>query len=141
MAAPKEDEKKHFVLVHGACHGAWCWYKLKPRLESAGHRITAIDLLASSINTKKIQDVRSMSEYSQPLLELISSIPSHEKVILVGHCLGGLSLALAMENFPHKILVCRFLDGSTEGPLTLLVVGPKFLSSKAFQLSPIEVHH
>ncbi|KAL5557139.1 hypothetical protein UlMin_039375 [Ulmus minor] len=109
MAAPKEDEKKHFVLVHGVCHGAWCWYKLKPRLESAGHRVTAVDLSASGINTKKIQDVRSMSEYSQPLLELISSIPSHEKVVLVGHSFGGFSLGLAMENFPHKIFVAVFL--------------------------------
>ncbi|KAI5316687.1 hypothetical protein L3X38_036394 [Prunus dulcis] len=49
--------QKHFVLVHGACHGSWCWYKIKPRLESAGHRVTALDLAASGINTKAIQDV------------------------------------------------------------------------------------
>lgn len=38
---------KHFVLVHGLCHGAWCWYKLAPLLEAAGHRVTAVDLAAS----------------------------------------------------------------------------------------------
>ncbi|GLT49958.1 hypothetical protein SLA2020_234790 [Shorea laevis] len=31
-------KQSHFILVHGVCHGAWSWYKLKPLLESAGHR-------------------------------------------------------------------------------------------------------
>ncbi|KAK9190053.1 hypothetical protein WN943_018654 [Citrus x changshan-huyou] len=29
MAEAKKQ--KHFVLVHGSDHGAWCWYKVKPR--------------------------------------------------------------------------------------------------------------
>ena len=28
-----------FVLVHGAWHGAWCWDKVVPLLERAGHRV------------------------------------------------------------------------------------------------------
>ncbi|EXB63678.1 hypothetical protein L484_027021 [Morus notabilis] len=35
---------KHFVLVHGSCHGGWSWYKLVPLLKSAGHAVTALDL-------------------------------------------------------------------------------------------------
>lgn len=34
----------HFLLLHGSWHGAWCWHKITPRLEAAGHRATAIDL-------------------------------------------------------------------------------------------------
>src|SRR4051812_26028102 len=26
---------KHFVLVHGAWHGAWCYYKVVPELQAA----------------------------------------------------------------------------------------------------------
>lgn len=33
-----------FVLVHGAWHGGWCWEKLKPLLEQAGHTVVAKDL-------------------------------------------------------------------------------------------------
>ena len=33
-----------FVLIHGSWHGAWCWYKVMPRLERAGHRVLAFDL-------------------------------------------------------------------------------------------------
>lgn len=102
-------EQKHFVLVHGACHGAWSWYKIKPLLESSGHRVTALDLAASGINAKSIKDVHSMAEYSEPLLELLASLPQNEKVILVGHSLGGLNLALAMEKYPEKISVAVFM--------------------------------
>ncbi|XP_038697375.1 putative methylesterase 19 [Tripterygium wilfordii] len=101
----------HFVLVHGACHGAWSWYKVKPQLEAAGHRVTAFDLAASGINNKSIEEVRSFHEYSKPLLEILASSPSdHEKVILVGHSLGGLSVALGMDYFPHKISVAVFVS-------------------------------
>ncbi|XP_021273649.1 salicylic acid-binding protein 2-like [Herrania umbratica] len=102
-------KQKHLILVHGACHGAWCWYKLKPRLESAGHRVTAIDLAASGINMNAIQSVHTMYEYTKPLLEILASLPPGEKVILVGHSLGGLNLALAMDKFPEKISAGVFL--------------------------------
>lgn len=102
-------KQKHFVLVHGSNHGAWCWYKVKPRLEAAGHRVTAMDLAASGINMKKIQDVRSFYEYNEPLLEILASLSADEKVILVGHSFGGLSVALAADKFPHKISVAIFL--------------------------------
>nr|XP_043607138.1 salicylic acid-binding protein 2-like [Erigeron canadensis] len=104
------DEQKHFVLVHGACHGAWSWFKLKPLLEAAGHRVSALDLSASGTDTKIIQQVTSISNYSMPLLELMATIPPEEKVVLVGHSLGGISLALAMEKFPEKVSVAVFLS-------------------------------
>ncbi|KAK3412220.1 salicylic acid-binding protein 2 [Eucalyptus grandis] len=99
----------HFVLVHGACHGAWSWYKLKHRLESAGHRVTALDLAASGTNTKSIHDVQTFHEYTEPLLEFLASLGAQERVILVGHSLGGLNSALAADSFPKKISVTVFL--------------------------------
>ena len=100
---------KHYILVHGTCHGAWSWYKLKPRLESAGHHVTVLDLAASGTNLKKLEDVNTLSQYSEPLLELLASLPQNEKVVLVGHSLGGLNIALAMEKFPQKVAVGVFL--------------------------------
>ncbi|KAK4840138.1 hypothetical protein QYF36_000773 [Acer negundo] len=57
------DEKKHFVLVHGACNGAWCWYKVLTLLESSGHRVTAIDLGAFGVNLKRLDEIASVSNY------------------------------------------------------------------------------
>uniref|UniRef100_A0A5B6YY11 Putative salicylic acid-binding protein 2 n=1 Tax=Davidia involucrata TaxID=16924 RepID=A0A5B6YY11_DAVIN len=102
-------QQKHFVLVHGACHGAWSWYKLKLRLESAGHRVTALDLSASGINEKTLNEIRTLYDYTMPLIELMESLPANEKLILVGHSLGGMNLALAMDKYPEKISVAVFL--------------------------------
>ncbi|KAL4568673.1 hypothetical protein LXL04_024288 [Taraxacum kok-saghyz] len=104
------EDQKHFVLVHGACHGAWCWFKVKPLLEAAGHRVSAFDLSASGTNTRMIQDVSTVADYSMPLLEFMATIPPEEKVVLVGHSLGGLNLALAMEKFPEKVSVAVFVS-------------------------------
>ncbi|CAJ1942707.1 unnamed protein product [Sphenostylis stenocarpa] len=161
--------KKHFVLVHGAGHGAWCWYKLKPLLESAGHRVTVLDLAASGINLQKIEDVDTFSQYSEPLLQLLATIPPNEKVILVGHSLGGLNIALAIDKFPEKIAVGVFLTALTpdiehkpsyvsekhlentppqnwldceffqSGNKTVVVFGPIFSSTKLYQCSSVEV--
>ncbi|KHN00594.1 Polyneuridine-aldehyde esterase [Glycine soja] len=158
--------RKHYVLVHGACHGAWCWYKLKPRLESEGHKVTVLNHAASGINMKKIEDVGTFSEYTEPLLQLLDTIPSNEKVVLVSHSLGGMSIAIAMEKFQEKVAVGVFLAAfapdvehrpsyvlekynertpseewlDTEfcqcGNKTLMFFGPKFLSYKLYQLCP-----
>ncbi|XP_058772776.1 polyneuridine-aldehyde esterase-like [Vicia villosa] len=104
-----QKQQKHFVLVHGLCVGAWCWYKLKPQLESIGHKVTTLDLAACGTNTQKIEDVHTFADYSKPLLELLASLDPNEKVVLVGHSFGGMSIALAMEKFPEKIAVGIFI--------------------------------
>ncbi|KAM7250058.1 hypothetical protein ACFE04_021941 [Oxalis oulophora] len=103
------QNQKHFVLVHGLCHGAWCWYKLKPLLESSGHKVTTLDMTASGINMKGIKEISTLQEYTKPLLEFLGSLESDEKVILVGHSFGGFSLAVATEIYPHKVSIAVYL--------------------------------
>ncbi|XP_021731702.1 salicylic acid-binding protein 2-like [Chenopodium quinoa] len=107
---------KHFVLVHGSCLGAWSWYKLLPLLKSSGHTVTAIDLAASGINPLQPNDLQSISEYFQPLADLMVSLPSDERVILVGHSLGGLAISHAMQHFPDKISAGVFVTAQMPGP-------------------------
>ncbi|PKI54339.1 hypothetical protein CRG98_025275 [Punica granatum] len=105
-----QKHQKHFVLVHGACHGAWAWFKLKPRLESAGLRVTVLDLAASGTDPRSIHEVYTFKEYTQPLLDFLqAAVPPAESVVLVGHSLGGLSLALAADMFADKVSVAVFL--------------------------------
>ncbi|XP_028797809.1 salicylic acid-binding protein 2-like isoform X2 [Neltuma alba] len=99
---------KHFVLIHGGSHGAWCWYKVATLLRSKGHNVTTLDLGASGINPKQVNQIRSISDYYEPLMVFMESVPAKEKVILVGHSLGGVSTSVAMEKFPHKISVAVF---------------------------------
>lgn len=109
MNTSKEQVIDHFVLVHGSCHGAWCWYKLKPMLESYGKRVTALDLSASGIDSTSLNELRSLDDYAKPLSEFMDSVSANEKVVLVGHSHGGFSLSLVMEKYPEKIKVAVFL--------------------------------
>ena len=101
---------KHFVLVHGAGGGAWVWYKVKPRLEAAGHCVTVLDMAASGRHPKTFQEVHTFNEYNEPLMKFMELLQENEKVVLVGHSLGGMNLAFAMEKYPEKISVAIFVS-------------------------------
>ncbi|KAJ0972294.1 hypothetical protein J5N97_020253 [Dioscorea zingiberensis] len=126
---------KHFVLVHGACHGAWCWFKIATLLEKAGHKVTAIDLIASGAHPFKLDDLHSFHQYVQPLMGVVSSLPNNEKVILVGHSLGGIGISLAMEAFPEKISSAVYLAAIATG---LSFTTAEFFTELGFSANPGE---
>lgn len=101
--------RKHFVLVHGFQHGAWCWFKSKHLLESAGHRVTAMDLTSTGISSVMADDVKSFDQYNQPLYAVLESLDDSEQVILVGHSYGGQTIARASERYPGKIHVAVYI--------------------------------
>ncbi|XP_048336715.1 methyl jasmonate esterase 1-like isoform X1 [Ziziphus jujuba] len=113
---PTTNSSKHFVLVHGSCHGAWSWYKLIALLKSSGHTITALDLAASGVDLNRANDLPSISDYFKPLRKFMAGLHLHERVILVAHSLGGLAISQAMEIFPHKISVAVFVTALMPGP-------------------------
>ncbi|KAK1363664.1 methylesterase 10-like [Heracleum sosnowskyi] len=124
-----EKKEEHFVLVHGGCHGAWCWYKVATLLRSEGHRVTTLDSAACGINQKSVQEVHSYHDYYEPLMEFMANLPPDEKVILVGHSYGGYGLSLAMETFPEKISVAVFVTAFMPGPdLTYLTISHEDLT-------------
>ncbi|PQM34128.1 salicylic acid-binding protein 2-like [Prunus yedoensis var. nudiflora] len=101
---PKPSGKKHFVLIHGAGHGAWSWYKVATLLKHSGHNVTALDLGASGINPIQVEQLHSMSQYVEPLTKLMVSLPPKERVILVAHSITGAVISIFMERFPEKIV-------------------------------------
>lgn len=122
--AQMKAEKKHFILVHGACHGAWTWYKLKPLIEAAGHRVTVLDMAAAGVNRNTVEEIRTLSHYSQPLLETMATVGAGEKVIVVAHSLGGLNLALAMDthadNIAAAVFVTAYVPDTSHAPSYVL---------------------
>lgn len=102
----------HFVLVHGLCHGAWCWYKAAMALRRAGHRATALDMAGCGVHPARLADVRTFQEYSRPLLDAMAALPAGEQVVLVAHSHGGYSVALAIERFPDKVAAAVFVAAS-----------------------------
>ncbi|XP_004300553.1 PREDICTED: salicylic acid-binding protein 2-like [Fragaria vesca subsp. vesca] len=108
--------KKHFVLIHGAGHGAWSWYKVAALLKSSGHNVTALDLGASGINPIQVQQLPSFSDFVEPLTKIMVSLPPKERVILVSHSMAGATIAVFMEKFPEKIAAAVYVSAFMSGP-------------------------
>ncbi|MBI1815305.1 MAG: alpha/beta fold hydrolase [Deltaproteobacteria bacterium] len=109
-----------YVLVHGSWHGAWCWYKIVPRLEQAGHTVVALDLPSHGRDRTPPGDV-SMADYVEAIGRVLDA--ADEPVVLVGHSRGGLAITQAAEERPEKIRSLVYLaafligDGETILPL------------------------
>jgi pimeloyl-ACP methyl ester carboxylesterase len=95
-----------YVLIHGSWHGAWCWYKVVPRLEQAGHTGLAIDLPGHGRDWTPPQDV-SMQSYIDRVCGVLDTLP--EPAILVGHSRGGIVISQAAESRPEKIKALVYL--------------------------------
>ncbi len=95
-----------FILIHGAWHGGWCWEKVKPVLEKNGHTVVAPDLPGHGEDKTSITDV-SLAAYTERVCQVIDQ--QSDKVILVGHSLGGLSITQAAEQRPDNIELLVYL--------------------------------
>ncbi len=96
-----------FVLVHGAWHGKWCWDKVAPLLEAAGHRVEAFDLPGHGEDRTPLRDV-TLAAYTERVCQVLDKQP--EPVILVGHSMGGLAISQAAEARPAKIRTLVYLS-------------------------------
>ena len=93
------------LLIHGACHGGWCWDDVATFLSESGHRPTAVDLPCDDPES-------GLSEYADAAL---ASLPAKtQDLIVVGHSLGALTAPLIAERIPTRRLV--FVAGIIGSP-------------------------
>jgi len=99
-----------YVLVHGAWHGAWCWDKVVPLLEAAGHTAVAVDLPGHGNDTTPIEDL-TLDDYVDRVSEVLDNQP--EPAVLVGHSHGGATISMVAERRPEMVktlvYVCAFM--------------------------------
>ncbi len=78
------------VLIHGITSDSGGWWRLGPELASHGYRVLAPDLRGHGLSPR--------GEYSPEALteDVVESFPAMPELAL-GHSLGGVVLALAME--------------------------------------------
>jgi pimeloyl-ACP methyl ester carboxylesterase len=126
-----------FVLVSGAWHAGWCWERVVPLLEAAGHRALAPDLLAMGGDTTPIADV-TLALWADQIAGLITAQP--EPVILVGHSRGGIVISEAAERVPDRIACLVYLTAllipSGESSMTTAMRGMTGLVGEMFVPAP-----
>ncbi len=90
-----------FILIHGSWHWGGCYLKVANLLAAKGHVVSCPDLLTCGYNPAAPGTVPDLPAYVAPALELLES--AEEKVILVGHSMGGVSCSYLGELLPEKI--------------------------------------
>ncbi|WP_037310935.1 alpha/beta fold hydrolase [Ruegeria halocynthiae] len=92
-----------FLLIHGSCHGAWCWRDLIPQLERLGHSGRAIDLPSHGSDPTPIADV-TLDNCRDAVLSAVSP-----QTIVVGHSWGGYPISAAAESNPNAMRALIYL--------------------------------
>lgn len=109
-----------FVLIHGAWHGGWCWQRVTPLLEAAGHRVWAPDLPGLGSDRTPLEQV-TLDSWRDFVCDHLRR--ASEPVILVGHSRGGVVISTVAEAMPQKIARLAYLaaflvpDGKTLGEM------------------------
>lgn len=89
----------HFLFLHGSWHGAWCWHKVLPRVESEGHRAVAIDLPGRGRTPK--------SAWTVGLEQMVSAAEAAlgplGKTTVVVHSRYGIVASRLAERVPDRI--------------------------------------
>jgi len=100
-AAPRRaDAPRHFVLIHGAWHGAWCWYKVAPLLARIGHQVSALDLPSAGIDGTPPAGVTLQAQVDR-VVTFLDSIA--EPVVLVGHSAAGGVVSMVADARPERV--------------------------------------
>jgi pimeloyl-ACP methyl ester carboxylesterase len=90
------------VLVHGACHGSWCWEEVEQPLISRGWAVSAVDLPLTSLR----DDAAVVST------EVGNVKRRGSAVLLVGHSYGGIVISEA----GHEADALVYCAGSVPEP-------------------------
>lgn len=111
-----------FLLIHGSCHGAWCWRDVLPRLVAAGHEAWAIDLPSHGDDSTPLGQV-TLGGCARAIVDAIDA-----PVVLVGHSMAGYPISLAAELAPEKIsklvYLCAYLPINGQSLVDMRRAGP-----------------
>src|SRR5215831_7941965 len=92
--AARAASSRHFVLVHGAWHGAWAWYRVRALLEADGHTVSVLDLPSHGIDRTPAKGV-TLADYVNAVVAVVDA--AAEPVVLVGHSMAGVVISSVAE--------------------------------------------
>ena len=97
---------KHFVLLHGAWHGGWCWDGVIDEIVKAGHTAEAPTMPGHSPG-----DDRSGIRFEDYVAKISSVLKKQNApVVLVGHSSAGYMMQAAAPEVPDKLTQLIFLN-------------------------------
>lgn len=125
-----------FLLIHGSCHGAWCWADLVRELATLGHRAEAIDLPGAGADPTPLKEV-TLELYRHAVLRALDRFDG--PVILVGHSAGGYPISAAAMTAPakiaHLVYLCAYTPESGKSMIDRRHQAPRQPLEGAFMLT------
>ena len=104
-----------FVLVHGACHGGWCWRDVADRLRASGHRVFTPTCTGLGERAHLMSREITLDTFIQDIAGVIEAEELRD-IILVGHSFGGLPVSGVADIMPDRIRHLVFLDALLAQP-------------------------
>lgn len=98
-----------FVLVHGAFHGGWCWQRLTPYLQTAGHVVYTPTLTGLGERSHLLSPTINLTCHIQDVINLIL-YEDLDDVILVGHSYAGMVISGVADQCAARIARLVYLD-------------------------------
>ncbi|MHA6324923.1 alpha/beta fold hydrolase [Roseivivax sp. CAU 1753] len=121
----------HFLLVHGSCHGAWCWRDVIPALEALGHSARAIDLPSHGDDPTPPEDV-TLDLYARAIHAALDR-PS----VVVGHSMGGYPISRAADldpsNIDKLVYLCAYVPWDDHSLVEMRLRAPRQPIMKALR--------
>ena len=103
-----------FILVHGAWHGGWCWWKTAPLLRESGHIVHTPSLtgLGDREHLARLipPAVLNLDLHVRDITELLDSNDLSD-VVLVGHAYAGMVITGVAELRPGRIHSLVYVNG------------------------------
>jgi pimeloyl-ACP methyl ester carboxylesterase len=124
-----------YVLVHGACHGAWCWDEVAARLRAKGHRVATLDLPGHGRRAAEVR-LASVEAYGRAVADAMA-LEGISRGVLVGHSMGGLVIPKAAELASARVARLVFLaavvvpDGGTLARTLMTPAGRAMMTGNA----------
>lgn len=98
-----------FLLIHGAWHGGWCWKRVVPLLEAAGHRTHAPTLSGLEQDRTEPVDGIGIGTHVEDVFDAASGI-STDRLVLVGHSYAGFPMTGAADRLRDRVAHYVYLD-------------------------------
>ena len=105
----KSQRPSPIVLVHGAWHGGWCWERVAPALQAAGHRVFTPTLTGLAERAGELTRTTGLRTH---IADIGAVLEDHDlrEVILVGHSYGGMVITGVAAALPARVSTLVYLD-------------------------------
>jgi pimeloyl-ACP methyl ester carboxylesterase len=98
-----------FVLIPGACHGAWCFDDLAAALRHCGHRVLAYTLTGVAERAHLAAGV-NLDTHITDVLAALATDTTDDRLVLVGHSYGGMVVTGVADRIPDRVDAAVYLD-------------------------------